>query len=53
MNLYRITFNQGKTQYIVASSFQGVHDTWHIKKDRYQITSIELIKEDVKIESKT
>jgi len=50
MNLYKITYN-GNTQYIVAKSYQGVHDTWHLVKDRYQITNIELVEENIKIET--
>lgn len=50
MNLYRITYNGIRTQYIVANSFQGVYDTWHSVKDRFEIEQIEVLEFDIKIE---
>ena len=43
MNLYKVTYNETDTYYIVASSFGQAEDLWNRDPDRYEINNLELL----------
>jgi len=52
MNIYKLEYNHGKEQYIVAESYREAEELWEDGPDRYKADRITLIFEDVMISDK-